>query len=88
MKLLQNNGTIVYAIFRGGGNERLIKENILHSLIFDDEKCIDCIKGKYPKKIKKGANRSQGVLEIIHTDICGPFNVKSVDGFDFIHNIH
>jgi len=21
-------------------------------------------------------------LEIIHTDICGPFNVKSVDGFD------
>ena len=21
-------------------------------------------------------------MEIIHTDICGPFNVKSVDGFD------
>jgi hypothetical protein len=35
-----------------------------------------------PKKIKKGANRSQGVLEIFHTNICGPFNVKSVDGFD------
>ena len=46
-----------------GRIERLIKENILHSLVFDDEKCIDCIKGKYPKKIKKGANRSQGVLE-------------------------
>jgi hypothetical protein len=24
----------------------------------------------------------QGFLEIIHTDICGPFPVKSVDGFD------
>jgi len=46
-----------------GRIERLIKENILHSLVFDDEKCIDCIKGKYPKKIKKGANRNQGVLE-------------------------
>ena len=65
-----------------GRIERLIKENILPSLVFDDEKCIDCIKGKYPKKIKKGANRSQGVLEIIHTNICGSFNVKSVDGFD------
>jgi len=51
-------------------------------LVFDDEKCIDCIKEKYPKKIKKGANRSQGILEIIHTGICGPFNIKSVDGFD------
>ena len=65
-----------------GRIERLIKENILHSLVFDDEKCIDCIKRKYHKKIKKGTNRSQGVLEIIHTNICGSFNVKSVDGFD------
>jgi len=68
-----------------GRIERLIKEDILHPLDFSDanvEHCIDCIKGKYAKKIKKGANRSTGVLEIIHTDICGPFNVKSVDGFD------
>jgi hypothetical protein len=26
--------------------------------------------------------RSTGTLEIIHTDICGPFPVKSVDGYD------
>jgi transposase InsO family protein len=33
--------------------------------------------------VKKGeAKRSAGVLEIIHTDICGPFPIKSVDGFD------
>jgi hypothetical protein len=28
------------------------------------------------------ATRSSSVLEIIHTDICGPFNVKSVDVFN------
>jgi hypothetical protein len=39
-------------------------------------------KGKYVKQIKKGANRSTATLEIIHTDICGLFSVKSVDGYD------
>ena len=27
--------------------------------------------------------RSSGLLELIHTDICGPFNVRSVDGFSY-----
>ena len=63
--------------------ERLVKESILPHLEFSDlEQCIDCIKGKYVKKIKKDAKRSTGILEIIHTDICGPFPVKSVDGYD------
>jgi hypothetical protein len=45
--------------------------------------CIDCINRKYAKQVKKGeAKRSAGILEIIHTDICDPFPVKSVDGFD------
>ena len=41
-----------------------------------------CIKGKYVKKIKKDAKRSVGILQIIHTDICCQFSVKSVDGND------
>ena len=41
-------------------------------------------KGKFAKQIKKdGAKRSSGLLELIHTDICGPFNVRSVDGFSY-----
>jgi hypothetical protein len=62
----------------------LIKDDILIPLDFSNsDYCIDCIKEKYAKKVKKGeAKRSAGVLEIIHTDICGPFPVKSVDGFD------
>ena len=66
-----------------GRIERLIREEILHPLDFSDsDHCIDCIKGKYVKHQKKGAIRSTGRLELIRTDICGPFPVKSVDGFD------
>jgi hypothetical protein len=59
-----------------------IKEEILAPLDFTNlDHCVDCIKGKYAKHIQKsGATRSSGVLEIFHTDICGPFNVRSVDG--------
>jgi hypothetical protein len=64
--------------------EHLIKEEILTPLdFFDLGHCIECIKGKYVKHIKKtGVTRSSGVLEIIYTGICGPFNVKSGDGFN------
>jgi hypothetical protein len=64
--------------------EHLIKEEILTPLDFTDlDHYVDCIKGKYVKHIKKsGATRSSGVLDIIHTDVCGPFNVRSVDGFN------
>ena len=66
-----------------GRIERLVKNDILPPLEFSDiEQCIDCIKGKFVKQIKKGATRSTTTLEIIHTDICGPFSVKSVDGYD------
>jgi hypothetical protein len=64
--------------------ERLIKDDILIPLDFSNsDYCIDCIKGKYAKQVKKDeAKRSVGVLEIIHTNIYGLFPVKSVDGFD------
>ena len=61
----------------------MIKKLIFPPLEFSDlEQCIDCIKGKYVKKIKKDVKRSARILEIIHTDICGPLPVKSVDGYD------
>ena len=65
-----------------GRIEKLVKNEILPPLeLLDLEQCRDCIKGKYVKKIKKDAKRSTGILQIIHTDIRGPFPVKSVDGF-------
>jgi hypothetical protein len=67
-----------------GGIERFIKYDILYPLDFSNSNyCIDWIKEKYTKQVKKGeAKRSAGVLEIIHTDISGMFSVKFVDGFD------
>jgi hypothetical protein len=67
-----------------GRMEHLIKEDILQLLDFSDlDHCVEYIKGKFIKHIKKsGATRSSNVLEIIHTDICGPFNVMTVDGFN------
>ena len=56
--------------------ERLVKNEILPNLDFTDlGVCVDCIKGKQTKHDKKGATRSTQLLEIIHTDICGPFDV-------------
>ena len=60
-----------------------MKASILPPLEFSElEQCIDCIKGKFAKKIKKDAKCSVGILEIIHTDICGPFPVTIVDDYD------
>ena len=57
-----------------GRIERLVQASILSPLEFSDlEQCIDCMKRKYVKNIKKGAKRSAGILEIIHTDICELF---------------
>jgi hypothetical protein len=44
-----------------GGIERLVKKSILLPLEFSDfERCIDCIKGKYVKQIKKTQKEVQG----------------------------
>jgi hypothetical protein len=66
-----------------GRIERLVKESILPPLEFlDFEQCIDCIKGKYAKQIKKNTKRSAWILEIIHTNICGLFPIAFMDGYD------
>jgi hypothetical protein len=47
---------------------------VLRTLDFSDfGTCVDCIKGKQNNKTNKGAKRSEEILGIIHTDICGPF---------------
>ncbi|RVW98877.1 Retrovirus-related Pol polyprotein from transposon TNT 1-94 [Vitis vinifera] len=60
--------------------ERLVKEGILQNLDFTDfHVCVDCIKGKQTKHTKKGATSNE-LLEIIHTDICGPLSVPCFTG--------
>ncbi|RVW31096.1 Retrovirus-related Pol polyprotein from transposon TNT 1-94 [Vitis vinifera] len=58
--------------------KRLVKDGILPNLDFTDlDVCVDCIKGKQTKHTKKGATRSGELLEIVHTDICAPFDLPS-----------
>ena len=62
---------------------RLIKSEVLPQLDFTDwnNTCVDCIKGKQTKHVsKQAATRSSGLLDLIHTDICGPFDVPSWGG--------
>ena len=59
-----------------------MKSEILPQLDFSDwDVCLDCIKGKQTKYISKNpATRSSQLLELIHTDICGPFDAPSFGG--------
>ena len=61
--------------------ESLVCDGILDPLNFlDFEMCVNCIKGKQTNVRRFGANRSLDVLELIHTDICGPFPKASWNG--------
>ena len=61
--------------------ERLVSDGILDSLDFTDfEICTNCIKGKQTNTRRFGANRATDVLQLIHTDICGPFPMVSWNG--------
>ena len=61
--------------------QRLVKNEILPNLDFTNlGLCMDYIKGKQTKHNKKGATRSTQLLEIIYTDICGPFDTPSFGG--------
>ena len=66
--------------------QRLVKNEILSNLDFTDlNVCVDCIKDKQTKHTKKGATRSTQLLEIIHTDICEPFDVNSFNKEKLYH---
>ena len=55
--------------------ECLIDYGIFPHLDYDDlEICVDYVKEKLKKTKKKGATRSQNLLEIVHTDISGLYS--------------
>ena len=61
--------------------QRLVSDGILDSLdLTTFEVCVECVKGKLTNTRKLSANRSQEVLELIHTDICGPFPTAAWNG--------
>ena len=52
-----------------------MREGLLRSLDFTDlSTCVDCIKAKTTNTFEKRAVKAQTILELIYTDICGPFD--------------
>lgn len=59
----------------------MVKDGILSNLDFTNfDVCVDCIKVKQTKHTKKGVTRIGKLLEIVHTNICGPFDSPSFGG--------
>lgn len=46
--------------------------------------CVDRFKGKLTNVWKTGSTRSQSLLEIIHTEVCGPFPTKTICGNSYL----
>ena len=62
-------------------NQRLVLDEILEPLDLSDfEVCVEWIKGKWKNMRKLGAERVKDVLELVDTDIYGPFLSPSWNG--------
>jgi hypothetical protein len=49
-----------------------------------DEMCRGCALGKYTKAAyPRSDSRATGVLELIHSDLCGPMSSVSLSGFEY-----
>ena len=57
--------------------KRLVNDEVLKALDFTNfDICVDCIKGKHTNMTKKqSAKRTSDILEIIHIDISGPYDM-------------
>ena len=64
--------------------KRLVSDGILNPIDFTSiDNCVACIKGKQTKSKKSGAYRAVEALELVHTDICGPFPTPSWNGQEY-----
>ena len=62
----------------------MVKEGPLSSLTIQPlPVCTLCLEKNDHKAFFGKSNRSKGVLELIHTDVCGPLNVRARGGFDY-----
>ena len=64
---------------------RLIKDSILDNLVLEPMPVYEsCVKGKmtmrpFPPK----GSRSNDLLELVHTDMCGPINIRAHSGYEY-----
>ena len=64
---------------------RLVQDGLLPSLEVEPISiCESCLEGKMTKRpFSAKGNRAGGLLELVHTDVCGPMNVKAREGYRY-----
>ena len=65
--------------------QRLIKDGLLEPLEFDEfPVCESCLEGKMTKQpFNAKGRRAQELLELIHTDMCGPMLTQVKGGYEY-----
>lgn len=69
----------------GASNMKLLRDGLARGVSFqipDKLQCKPCLKGKQTRTpfSKSGAHRASEVLELVHSDVCGPLSVASHSG--------
>ena len=65
--------------------QRLIKDGLLEPLDFDEfPVCESCLEGKMTKRpFNAKGRRAQELLELVHTDVCGPMSTQAKEGYEY-----
>ena len=65
--------------------QRLIKDGLLEALDFDEFLvCESCLEGKMTKQpFNAKGRRAQKLLELVHTDVCGPMSTQAKGGYEY-----
>ena len=63
----------------------MIKDGLLEPLNFDGfPVCESCLEGKMTKwPFNAKGRRAQELLELVHTDVCGPMSTQAKGGYDY-----
>jgi hypothetical protein len=69
------------------GALKVLREAVIGLLEFNSDQdgvCKGCALSKYAKTtFSSNDNRSKGILDLIHSDVCGPMSVVSIGGFNY-----
>ena len=68
---------------------RLVKDGILDNLVIEPMSiCESCIESKMTKRpFSLKGNRSNNLLELVHTDVCGPINIRSHGDYEHLSHL-
>ena len=63
----------------------MIKDGLLEPMDFDEfPVCESCLEGKMTKRpFNKKGRRAQDLLELIHSDVCGPMSIQTRGGYEY-----